>query len=715
MLAEGTTTTYTVVLDTEPSGPVMVTIDPGSEVTTSTTTLNFTSLTWAAAQTVTLTAEEDADARDEESTTLTHTASGADYDSAAVANLVVTVTDDDRAGLTLTPMALMLAEGTTTTYTVVLDTEPSGPVMVTIDPGSEVTTSTTTLNFTSLTWAAAQTVTLTAEEDDDALDEAQTTLTHTASGADYDSAAVANLVVTVTDDDRVGLTLTPPTLMLAEGTTTTYTVVLDTEPSGPVMVTIDPGSEVTTSTTTLNFTSLTWAAAQTVTLTAEEDADARDEDPTTLTHTASGADYDSAAVANLVVTVRDDDRVGLTLTPPTLMLAEGTTTTYTVVLDTEPSGPVMVTIDPGSEVTTSTTTLNFTSLTWAAAQTVTLTAEEDADARDEDPTRLTHTASGADYDSAAVANLVVTVRDDDRVGLTLTPPTLMLAEGTTTTYTVVLDTEPSGPVMVTIDPGSEVTTSTTTLNFTSLTWAEAQTVTLTAEEDADARDEDPTTLTHTASGADYDSAAVANLVVTVTDDDRAGLTLTPPTLMLAEGTTTTYTVVLDTEPSGPVMVTIDPGSEVTTSTTTLNFTSLTWAAAQTVTLTAEEDADARDEDPTTLTHTASGANYDSAAVANLVVTVRDDDRAGLTLTPPTLMLAEGTTTTYTVVLDTEPSGPVMVTIDPGSEVTTSTTTLNFTSLTWAAAQTVTLTAEEDADARDEESDHADAHGVRGRL
>ena len=131
----------------------------------------------------------------------------------------------------------------------------------------------------------------------------------------------------------------------------------------------------------------------------------------------------------------------------------------------------------------------------------------------------------------------------------------------------------------------------------------------------------PTTLTHTASGADYDSAAVANLVVTVTDDDRAGLTLTPPTLMLAEGTTTTYTVVLDTEPSGPVMVTIDPGSEVTTSTTTLNFTSLTWAAAQTVTLTAEEDADARDEDPTTLTHTASGANYDSAAVANLVVTV----------------------------------------------------------------------------------------------
>ena len=51
---------------------------------------------------------------------------------------------------------------------------------------------------------SAQTVTLTAVEDDDAVTDTPTTLTHTASGADYDSVAVVNLMVTVTENDTVG-------------------------------------------------------------------------------------------------------------------------------------------------------------------------------------------------------------------------------------------------------------------------------------------------------------------------------------------------------------------------------------------------------------------------------------------------------------------------------------------------------------------------------
>ena len=40
-----------------------------------------------------------------------------------------------------------------------------------------------------------------------------------------------DLTVTVADNDPVGLTLSPTTLTLGEGATTTYTAVLDTLPS----------------------------------------------------------------------------------------------------------------------------------------------------------------------------------------------------------------------------------------------------------------------------------------------------------------------------------------------------------------------------------------------------------------------------------------------------------------------------------------------------
>ena len=58
-------------------------------------------------------------------------------------------------------------------YTVKLNTEPAGTVVVAIDSGSGATTAITvselSISFDSTTWSTAQTVTVTATEDDDAL------------------------------------------------------------------------------------------------------------------------------------------------------------------------------------------------------------------------------------------------------------------------------------------------------------------------------------------------------------------------------------------------------------------------------------------------------------------------------------------------------------------------------------------------------------------
>ena len=80
---------------------------------------------------------------------------------------------------------------------------------------------------------------------------------------------------------------------------------------------------------------------------------------------------------------------------------------------------------------------------------------------------------------------------------------------------------------------------------------------MTATEDDDALG-GTRTLTHTVS--DYPGVpSAADVLVTVNDNDTAGVTITPTTLTVAEGGEQTYTVELDTEPAGTVAVAIDYG------------------------------------------------------------------------------------------------------------------------------------------------------------
>ena len=314
----------------------------------------------------------------------------------------------------------------------------------------------------------------------------------------------------------------------------------------------------------------------------------------------------------------------------------GSNATYTVELATEPSGQVTVTVDGanGTDLTVvNGSSLTFTASTWNTAQTVEVRAGEDDDASNDSAT-LSHTAVGADYGSVT-EDLPVTVTDNDTAGIVLTPTTLRVTEGSNATYTVELATEPSGQVTVTVDgaDGTDLTVvNGSSLTFTDSTWNTAQTVEVRAGEDDDAS-EDSATLSHTAVGADYGSVT-EDLPVTVTDNDTAGIVLTPTTLGVTEGSSATYTVELATEPSGQVTVTVDGanGTDLTVvNGGSLTFTDSTWNTAQTVKVRADEDDDASN-DSATLTHTGSGADYGSVT-EDLPVTITDSDTAGIVLTP----------------------------------------------------------------------------------
>ena len=119
---------------------------------------------------------------------------------------VVSITDDDIAGVTVHPTSVTIEEGDSAAYTVVLNTEPTGNVTVTVyaPANTDVTASPATLTFTVDGWDRPQEVTVAVTQDNDAEDDTAA-LTHTVASStdtDYDGVSADGVAVTVTDDDK---------------------------------------------------------------------------------------------------------------------------------------------------------------------------------------------------------------------------------------------------------------------------------------------------------------------------------------------------------------------------------------------------------------------------------------------------------------------------------------------------------------------------------
>ena len=730
------TDAYTVKLKSRPTDTVTVTIggsDPAVSLSGDTLTNNQLTLTttnWNTAQTITVTPVKDDNAVGE-TVTLTHTLSGGDYAGIAADSVTINLTDSDTRNVVLSRPSLAVTEGDAAgmSYTVALATKPSDSVSVSITghSGTDLTLSSTTLTFTVDEWDDAQTVTVTAEEDDDGVTDAVATLTHTASGGDYAN-VTRDLPVTVTENDTAGVTVEPTALSVVAGRSNEYTVKLAIQPTGEVTVTISGHASTdvslsgpTLSSDTLTFTTDNWDTAQTVTVSAAENAATG---KVTLTHAVAGADYASVTAEPVVVSVvavagqHPTIQVGVSSSTQTLTVPEGGSNSYTLVLSSRPTGDVAigVTLLAGTDLRLDKTSLTFTTTNWDGAQTVTVTAEEDDDGVTDAVVTLIHTISGGGYGATTVPNVEVSITENDTANIVLSEPGLTLTEGDAvgSSYTVKLATKPSDSVSVSIagHSGTDLSLSGPTLNSDTLTftvndWATAQTVTVKTGQDDDAAN-DTATLTHTASGGDYVNVT-EDLPVTVTDDDSADIVLSKTDLAVTEGDAagTSYTVALATQPTSSVSVSITghSGTDLSLDETTLTFTTETWNTAQTVTVTAAEDDDGVTDAVATLTHTASGGDYVNVT-EDLPVTVTDDDSADIVLSKTDLAVTEGDAAgmSYTVALATKPSDSVSVSITghDGTDLSLSGTTLSsnmltFTTETWNIAQTVTVTAAEDDD------------------
>ena len=487
--------------------------------------------------------------------------------------------------------------------------------------GTDVLPAPTTLTFTSMNWETAQTVTVTAVNDADTTNDT-VSLTHSAASTDtdYDGITIAGVPVTVEDNDTAqvtGVMLTPGDGELAVAwapvpNATGYEVQWKSGGQGyntsGRQATIGSGS-----TASHTISSLTNGTTYTVRVRA------------TRTGANAGPYSDEAMDA--------PEAAGVTVSETALTVTEEDSNgdSYTVVLNTQPTANVVVTVagHSGTDVLPAPTSLTFTSMNWETAQTVTVTAVNDADTTN-DTVSLTHSAASTDtdYDGITIAGVPVTVEDNDTAkvtGLMLTPGVGELAVAWTqvpnaTGYEVQWKSggqsyNNSGR-QATIGSGSTV--SHTIPNLTNGT---TYTVRMRA------------TRTGANAGPYSDEAMDA--------PEAAGVTVSKTALTVTEEDTTgdSYTVVLDSQPTANVVVTVagHSGTDVLPAPTTLTFTSMNWETAQTVTVTAVNDADTTN-DTVSLTHSAASTDtdYDAITIDGVTVTVEDNDTAkvtGVALTP----------------------------------------------------------------------------------
>lgn len=485
----------------------------------------------------------------------------------------------------------------------------------------------------------------------------------------------------ILDDDTVGITVTRTsgTIVVGENSPTdSFDVVLESQPISDVVLTltsIDLG-ESTTDAPTLTFTPTNWNVPQTVTVVGVDDFVDDGDQPSTITVAVDSAlsddAYDPLPSQTVSVLTVDDDTVGFDLSSDVISVVESGTATFTVALTSQPAFNVVITLTSGDlgEASVDRPILLFTPATWNDPQTITVTGVnefiDDGDQITGITVAINAGASDDTFDGVPSQVVTVTTVDDDTVGFTITQSggnSSVAESGTTDTLSVVLTSEPSTNVVITITNGdaTECSVNTTPLTFTPSNWNVAKVLTIAGVNDFFDDGDQTTALTFSideaATDDTFDNLADQVVNVVTTDDDTAGFTIVESsgTTVVAEGGGTDgFTVVLTAQPLTDVVLTLIASdvSEATVNASSITFTTVNWNVPRPITVTGVDDAIVDATQLSTVTLAVDAANSDNGfdGVANQTVNVATTDNDTGVFEVSNVVATEGLAIVFTITL-----------------------------------------------------------------
>ena len=154
--------------------------------------------------------------------------------------------------------------------------------------------------------------------------------------------------------------------------------------------------------------------------TVKDDVDEEDETVTLLgSELVAGDSADSLPVRSASFTIIDDDTTGITISPAKLAagtgisMKEGGTSTYSLVLDSEPTDTVTVTVAgrQGDLISLTPETLTFTPSDWSTAKTISVVSLDDGTDTSFTNAVISHQVSGGDYGSVTVREIWVQIEN----------------------------------------------------------------------------------------------------------------------------------------------------------------------------------------------------------------------------------------------------------------------------------------------------------------
>jgi len=246
----GAQATFPVSLTAKPTANVTLSFESSdpTEGKVGNPQLTFTPDNWNAPQALVVTGSDDDVADGSQAYVVTYTVKSEDAAYARLNPNRVSVLnkDNDTAGITVSAVSGATTEaGGQATFTVVLDSQPTEQVVVSLDSGNaaEGSVSPTRLTFTPVNWKAPQTVTVTGV-DDDLIDgnQAYAVVFGATSSADAAYAAItpANVALSNTDNDSAGFTVSAVSGPTTEaGGQATFTLALNAQPAHDVTVSLD--------------------------------------------------------------------------------------------------------------------------------------------------------------------------------------------------------------------------------------------------------------------------------------------------------------------------------------------------------------------------------------------------------------------------------------------------------------------------------------------